>query len=233
MPVPRGTGGAGDRPPAPGRACVEAASALPTRAPGRNAALPASEGGKGKPRSTTGGHPMKKLLIPGILIAAAVTLAACGGGGGGSATAMSGAGAVSVKDVGGTGTVLVDSAGQALYASDQEPAAHRVLCTGACTSFWEPLTATPNVSSSSSVPGKLGTVKRPDGSTQVTYNGAPVYSFTQDSAGEVTGDGFKDAFDGQQFTWHVVSVGNTGSTSQGTGGGSAGSSTGGGSSYSY
>jgi predicted lipoprotein with Yx(FWY)xxD motif len=177
---------------------------------------------------------MKKLLIPGILIAAAVTLAACGGGGG-DATAMSsaGAGAVSVKDVGGTGTVLVDSAGQALYASDQEAAAHKVLCTGACNSFWEPVTATGNVTSSNSVAGKLGTVKRPDGSTQVTYNGDPVYSFTQDSAGEVTGDGFMDAFDGQQFTWHVVSVGNTGSTSQGTGGGSAGSSTGGGSAYSY
>jgi predicted lipoprotein with Yx(FWY)xxD motif len=177
---------------------------------------------------------MKKLLIPGILIAAAVTLAACGGGGG-DATAMSsaGAGAVSVKDVGGTGTVLVDSAGQALYASDQEAAAHKVLCTGACNSFWEPVTATGNVTSSSSVPGKLGTVKRPDGSMQVTYNGDPVYSFTQDSAGQVTGDGFMDAFDGQQFTWHVVSVGNTGNTSQGTRGGSAGSSTGGGSAYSY
>jgi predicted lipoprotein with Yx(FWY)xxD motif len=177
---------------------------------------------------------MKKLLIPGILIAAAVTLAACGGGGG-DATAMSSAGAdtVSVKDVGGTGTVLVDSAGQALYASDQETAAHKVLCTGACNSFWEPLTATGNVTSSNSVPGKLGTVKRPDGSMQVTYNGDPVYSFTQDSAGQVTGDGFMDAFDGQQFTWHVLSVGNPGSTSQGTGGGSAGSSTGGGSAYSY
>src|SRR3954454_1964767 len=235
MPVPRDTGGAGDRPPAPGRVCVEPASEPPTRAPGRNAALPASEAGKGKPRSTTGGHPMKKLLIPGILIAAAVALAACGGGGGGDATASSGAGtnAVSVKDVAGTGTVLVDSTGQALYASDQEKAAGKVLCTGACNSFWEPLTASGNVSSSGSVPGMLGTVKRPDGATQVTYNGDPVYSFTQDSAGEVTGDGFKDAFDGQQFTWHVVSVGNTGSTSQGTGGGSASSSTGGGSSYSY
>jgi predicted lipoprotein with Yx(FWY)xxD motif len=178
---------------------------------------------------------MKKLLIPGILVAAAVTLAACGGGGGGDATAMSSAGgAVSVKDVGGTGTVLVDSAGQALYASDQEAAAHKVLCTGACNSFWEPVTANGNVTSSSSVPGKLGTVKRPDGTTQVTYNGDPVYSFTQDSAGEVSGDGFKDAFDGQQFTWHVISVGGAGAASASTGSGSTSSgSGGGGSGYSY
>jgi predicted lipoprotein with Yx(FWY)xxD motif len=179
---------------------------------------------------------MKKLLIPVIVIAAAVTFAACGGSGGGDATAMSSAGtnAVSVKDVGGARTVLVDSAGQALYASDQETAAHKVLCTGACNSFWEPLTASGKMPSSSSVPGKLGVVKRPDGAMQVTYNGDPVYSFTQDQAGEVTGDGFKDAFDGQQFTWHVITVGNAGGASDSTGSGSAGSSAnGGGSGYSY
>jgi predicted lipoprotein with Yx(FWY)xxD motif len=179
---------------------------------------------------------MKKLLIPVIVIAAAVTLAACGGSGGGDATAMSSAGtnAVSVKSVGGAGTVLVDSAGQALYASDQESAAHKVLCTGACNSFWEPLTASGNVNSSSSVPGKLGVVKRPDGAMQITYNGDPVYSFTQDQAGEVTGDGFKDAFDGQQFTWHVITVGNAAGASDSNGSGSAGSGgNGGGSGYSY
>lgn len=176
---------------------------------------------------------MKKLfLIPALVIAAAVALAACGGGGGGAtATAGTGMNAVSTQDIGGAGTVLVDSSGQALYASDQEKAAGKILCTGACNSFWEPLTASGNAASSGSVPGMLGTVKRPDGGTQVTYNGEPLYTFTQDQPGEVTGDGFKDAFDGQQFTWHVVSVGNSGSTSNG-GGGST-SSSGGGSVYSY
>jgi predicted lipoprotein with Yx(FWY)xxD motif len=177
---------------------------------------------------------MKKLLIPAIVIAAAVALAACGGGGG-NATATAGTtamNAVSVKDVGGAGTVLVDSSGQALYASDQEAAAGKVLCTGACNSFWEPLTVNGNVSSSGSIPGKLGVVKRPDGGMQATYNGAPLYTFTQDQPGEVTGDGFKDAFGGQQFTWHVVSVGNSGSTSSGGGSGSS-SSNGGGTGYSY
>ena len=115
---------------------------------------------------------------------------------------------MSAKNIGGAGTVLVDSSGQALYASDQEAAAGKVLCTGACNSFWQPLAASGKVTSSGSVPGKLGTVKRPDGSMQVTYNGQPLYTFTQDQAGQVTGDGFKDAFNGQQFTWHVVTVGN-------------------------
>jgi predicted lipoprotein with Yx(FWY)xxD motif len=175
---------------------------------------------------------MKKLLIPAILIAAALALAACGGGGG-NATAASGtaSGTVAVKDIGSAGMVLVDSSGQALYASDQEKAAGKVLCTGACNSFWVPLTASGKVTSSGSIPGKLGTVKRPDGGMQVTYNGAPLYTFTQDQAGEVTGDGFKDAFDGQQFTWHAVTVGGSGSTS--SGGSGSTSSSGGGSGYSY
>jgi predicted lipoprotein with Yx(FWY)xxD motif len=179
---------------------------------------------------------MKKLLIPGLILAAAVALAACGGGGGGDATAMSSAGtnAVSVKAIGGAGNVLVGSSGQALYVSDQETAAGKVLCTGACNSFWEPLTTHGDVTSSGSVPGKLGVVKRPDGTMQATYNGDPVYSFTQEQAGEVTGDGFKDAFDGQQFTWHVVTVGNSGGGSGNAGGGSTGTgSSSGGSGYSY
>jgi predicted lipoprotein with Yx(FWY)xxD motif len=177
---------------------------------------------------------MKKFLLGGIVIAAAVALAACGGGGGGSATAASsssGGSTVSTMNVSGTGTVLVDSSGQALYASDQETAAGKVLCTGACNSFWQPLTATGKVTSSGSVSGKLATIKRPDGGMQVTYNGAPLYTFTQDQSGQVTGDGFKDAFNGQSFTWHAVTVGNTsgGSTSSG----SSASTGGGGSGYSY
>jgi hypothetical protein len=56
-----------------------------------------------------------------------------------------------------------------------------------------------------------GVVTRPDGSRQVTFNGRPLYSFVQDGSGEVTGDGFSDAFDGHQFTWNVVSVGSVGS----------------------
>jgi predicted lipoprotein with Yx(FWY)xxD motif len=168
---------------------------------------------------------MKKLLVVGAIVAA-VALAACGSGGGGSAaTAASGmgAGTVAVQNIGGAGRVLVDSSGQALYASDQE-ANGMVLCTGACESFWAPLNAKGG-QPTGSVPGKLGVVKRPDGSQQVTYNGMPLYSFTQEGPGQVTGDGFHDAFNGQQFHWNVVSVGGGGSSSGGS------SSNGGSSSY--
>jgi predicted lipoprotein with Yx(FWY)xxD motif len=177
--------------------------------------------------------PWKLLPALGVVVAAAALLAACGGGGGGGGAATAATNAsgktVSVQQVGDAGRVLVDSDGQALYASDQE-ANGKVMCTGACNSFWEPLTVKGGAPQDSSVPGMLATVKRPDGGTQLTYNGMPLYSFTQEGPGEVTGDGFKDAFDGQQFTWNVISVGGSGGSSSSSGG--SGSSSGA-SGYSY
>jgi hypothetical protein len=54
----------------------------------------------------------------------------------------------------------------------------------------------------------LGVADRPDGTSQVTYNGRRLYTFVDDDApGKATGDGDSDAFDGQQFSWHAVTVG--------------------------
>jgi predicted lipoprotein with Yx(FWY)xxD motif len=38
----------------------------------------------------------------------------------------------------------------------------------------------------------------------VACNGRLLYSFKLDKPGKVTGDGFKDAFGGQRFTWRVA-----------------------------
>jgi predicted lipoprotein with Yx(FWY)xxD motif len=161
---------------------------------------------------------MKKLLILPAIVAA-VALAACGGGSSNGTATAAAPGAngrtVAVQNLGDAGRVLVDSSGQALYASDQE-ADGSVLCTGACESFWKPLTVKGG-QPIGSVPGKLGVVKRPDGSHQVTYNGRPLYSFTQEGPGEVTGDGFHDAFNGRQFDWNVISVGASNSSSGASG----------------
>jgi predicted lipoprotein with Yx(FWY)xxD motif len=167
---------------------------------------------------TTGGHSMKRLLI---VVAAAVVavlaLAACGGGGGDngntSAPSSNGNATVSFEDIGDSGRVLVDSAGKALYESDEE-ADGSVVCTDACTEFWEPLTIDSGAPTGD-VSGKLGVTERQDGTRQVTLDGRRLYTFVRDEPGEVTGDGFSDAFDGQQFTWHVVSIGGASSPSQG------------------
>ena len=191
--------------------------------------------------------PLHLVAVPAVAIALAVALAACGGssssssdttsastsgGGGGSGTT------VSVQSIGGA-NVLINPAGFALYTNDQD-SQMTVACTGPCTKIWVPLTVpsgtTPS-SDNSSVQGKLGTVKDPDGQTQVTFGGKPLYTFVQDSPGEATGDGFTDSFNGTTFTWTEATTGgsSSGASSQGgsttSGGGST--SSGGGGGYSY
>jgi predicted lipoprotein with Yx(FWY)xxD motif len=147
----------------------------------------------------------RRLLILGVIGLAAVVgvaIAIASSGSSGGADKNSGA-TVSVKRVAGHGNVLVDAQGRALYRSDQERNG-MVLCTGACLSFWQPLKVSGTPTKSTAVVGKLAVVKRPDGGRQVTDNGRLLYAFKLDSPGKVTGDGFKDAFGGQKFTWHVV-----------------------------
>lgn len=169
---------------------------------------------------------MKRLLIPAVIVAvvigaAAIAFAVSGGSGGGESSAGSGrssgtATTVATKRIDGR-SVLVDADGKALYTSDQE-AGGVVRCTGACLQFWEPLTIRGGQPSGNVTGGTLGVLERPDGKTQVTFNGGPVYRFTEDESGTVNGDGLDDAFEGQQFTWHVVTAGDEPSPSPSTGG---------------
>ena len=144
---------------------------------------------------------MKRLVIiaaVGVLAAGvgvAIAIAATTGGSRRPAT-------VSVQ-LGAAGSVLVDLKGRALYRNDQDHAG-TILCTGACVSFWKPLLVTATPTATSSLPGKLGFVKRPDGRRQATYNAKPLYTFALDKPGAVNGDGAKDAFGGHSFSWHVV-----------------------------
>jgi predicted lipoprotein with Yx(FWY)xxD motif len=150
-------------------------------------------------------------LFLAAFLVAAVLIGACGDDdadeSGGTAGATE---TVSVDSVDGVGDVLVDADGAALYRSDQEETGE-VMCVDGCASIWLPLTAPSGAAeptAAAEVPGRLGTVRRPDGSRQVTYDGAPVYTFADDGGpGEVTGDGFSDSFRGREFTWRVLSTG--------------------------
>jgi len=152
---------------------------------------------------------MKRLFVTAALAAAAILLAACGSSSGGdssmgSSTSRGSATTVATKRIDGK-TVLVGADGKALYTSDQEVGG-TVRCTGSCLEFWEPLTIQGQPTGTVSG-GTLGVLTRPDGKTQVTFNGDPVYRFVEDQSGQIGGDGLDDAFDGQQFTWHVVTTG--------------------------
>jgi predicted lipoprotein with Yx(FWY)xxD motif len=140
-------------------------------------------------------------------VAAALTVAACGGGGSAStSTPAASSTTVAVKPISGIGDVLVDSAGKALYSSNVE-ASGKVMCTGACTSFWKPLTVASGNPTAAGSAGKLSVLKRPDGTRQVALDGKPLYTFAQDAPGKVQGNGFSDDFGGQHFTWTAVVAG--------------------------
>jgi predicted lipoprotein with Yx(FWY)xxD motif len=154
----------------------------------------------------------------------ALALAACGGSDNSSTTAASGSSTaaggdtVTTMTIGGTGNVLVDSKGAALYTNDMDQGS-KVACTDSCVTEWVPLAAPAGgqpTSSDSSVQAKLGTVKRPDGASQVTFGGKPLYTFVEDGAGQVTGNGESDSFGGTDFTWTVATGGGGSSASSGS-----------------
>jgi predicted lipoprotein with Yx(FWY)xxD motif len=97
-------------------------------------------------------------------------------------------------------TVLTTTGGKTLYSLSVEKHG-KFICTGACLSTWKPLTVPAGTKPTG--PVKLGTIKRPEGKTQVVYKGLPLYSFIGDRrAGEANGEGLKDV-----GTWHAAKVG--------------------------
>ena len=89
------------------------------------------------------------------------------------------------------GTVLVTSDGLTLYIHAGDSATHSS-CTGGCATAWPPLLvkAGTKVKGGSGAGGTFATFKRADGTTQVTYRGHPLYSWTGDySPGDTTGQG--------------------------------------------
>ena len=94
-------------------------------------------------------------------------------------------------------TVLTDTKGLTLYTLSGETHG-KFICTGACLKAWPPLLVTHGTTPKG--PVKLSTIKNPEGKTQVTFKGMPVYTFSGDSKkGEANGEGLKDV-----GVWHAV-----------------------------
>jgi predicted lipoprotein with Yx(FWY)xxD motif len=139
-------------------------------------------------------------LASGVL-AAALLLAACGGGYGATTSSSPGNPANKTQAAPATGsqtvhtgktsagTVLVNSGGMTLYAFAADSPG-KSTCTAACAAYWPPVAASGSLSHSSDVSAKLGTIKRSDGSTQLTVNGWPMYTYAADSGpGQASGQG--------------------------------------------
>ena len=136
--------------------------------------------------------------------------AACGGSssgsGDGSASDVqsSSGGLVAVASVDGS-DVLVNGSGSTLYTTSAEDGGH-IKCVDGCESFWKPLLATAQQARTAShdLDAKLSVVQRPEGDMQLTFDGLPLYSFTQEGSDQLTGDGFVDDFQGTHFEWQAA-----------------------------
>ncbi len=108
------------------------------------------------------------------------------------------------------GTILVDSQGMTLYHLSGEQNGKFICTSSACVGVWHPLIA-PSSGTPSGV-GSLGTVKRPERTMQVTYEGTPLYTFTGDQqSGETKGQGIKDV-----GTWSIVTTSSNGTPTTST-----------------
>jgi predicted lipoprotein with Yx(FWY)xxD motif len=170
------------------------------------------------------------LVVPAV--AAALAAAACSSSSSSSTSAPSSASAGSTATAGGSSatgaaqataeglktasiggvTVLTNAKGFTLYSFAPDTATASA-CSGACAAAWPPEPATGTVKS------PYATIKRSDGSTQLTFDGHPLYTYIADTApGMASGNGV-NAFGG---LWHEVpasgSAAPAGTSSPGAGG---------------
>jgi predicted lipoprotein with Yx(FWY)xxD motif len=141
------------------------------------------------------------------LVAAALLIAACGssshaatttnntgtsaGTNAAKATQAKGGAAATISTAkGSAGTFLVGQGGRAIYLWVADKGMTST-CSGACAQAWPPVLTKGAPKASGAVKSSLlGTTKRSDGTTEVTYNGHPLYYYAGDTtSGSVTGQG--------------------------------------------
>ena len=181
--------------------------------------------------------PIRFLAGAAALPVVALAVAGCGGGSdnGGSASAATGppktssgqAATVGTAQVGGLGTVLVDTQGRTHYQIGADSGT-KSACSGACATAWPPLRDSGKPTAGSGLNASLlGTAPRSDGNSQVTYNGHPLYTFVMDQKpGDATGQG-STAFGGSWFTLNtagnqVTAAAQPTTTTSGSSGGTGG-----------
>lgn len=140
-------------------------------------------GGSSMTSSTSSSQPSKTPVSAG------------GGSSGAAATTVSAAGNPKL------GMILVNSSGLTLYDLQKDSGTESA-CYGSCAKVWPPLTTSgAPQAGEGATSSKLGTSKRTDGTTQVTYDGHPLYTYSADmSPGEANGNGIT-SFGG---SWHAL-----------------------------
>jgi predicted lipoprotein with Yx(FWY)xxD motif len=154
------------------------------------------------------------LMVPVVSVAlVAVAIAGCGGNSNDNVKASAPAASAKVSTpsggkatagvrTGSLGKYLVDSQGRTLYLFEKDTGTIST-CSGACASAWPPSTKSGHPKAGSGVNAALlGNSTRSDGSTQLTYDGHPLYRYAGDgSPGDTNGQGLTQFGGG----WYVVS----------------------------
>jgi predicted lipoprotein with Yx(FWY)xxD motif len=173
---------------------------------------------------------MRKLWAVTSLVIAVLLVAACASSSSSSTPAATSTAAAAGASSGSSGTalasrtingtlVVTNSAGDTLYWFVPDTSTTSK-CTGSCATYWPPVKGP--ATAGSGVTGTLGTITRPDGTTQATYDGHPLYTYVGDHApGQNNGNGLNLS----GGVWHEVTVSGTApaaSTSPSSGGGGYG-----------
>ena len=102
-----------------------------------------------------------------------------------NAQAANTANIIQTKTTSGIGEYLADGNASALYTYGADTKG-KSNCDGACLYEWPIYDAS---NAPASLPANVTVIVRSDGGKQYAYKGMPLYTFTSDSPGKVTGDG--------------------------------------------
>ena len=102
--------------------------------------------------------------------------------------------------------VVVNPQGRTLYTLSPETSRHLLCRTSECLRLWPPLTVESTrakLKNGAGVHGRLGILRRANGTLQVTLRGLPLYRYSKDHAkGQANGEGLQ-SFGG---TWHAMTA---------------------------
>jgi predicted lipoprotein with Yx(FWY)xxD motif len=134
--------------------------------------------------------------------AAAAPASAAPAASGSGAAAPTGPAKVSAQ-MGALGNYLTDGSGKSLYLYTPDTTSTST-CYKKCIEFWPPLLTNGGpTAGTGATASMLGTSPRTDGTTQVTYNGHPLYYFKGDkAAGDTSGQG-------KEGTWFLMTPAGT------------------------
>ena len=94
------------------------------------------------------------------------------------------------------GRVLATPTRQAIYVWNREPKG-TIRCTGACAKAWPPVLVRRGVRVPmhvQGIKGDFGTIRRPGGARQLTFNRRPLYTYAHEKPGQVLCNDVDDWF---------------------------------------